>query len=148
MWAITIESLSRTSSRKSLKLAMSTPTPSALSKACFRIHTFIHTCIHFSHHFQLFCSIYLVVVLNEADSLSQTAQASLRRTMEKYIGNMRVIMCCNSTAKIIDPIRSRCLLIRVPAPNIEEVEIAIIFFNFFLFFFLFFSVFTIFFYGV
>lgn len=62
-----------------------------------------------------------IVVFNEADSLSRGAQAALRRTMEKYMGNMRVILCCNTTSKIIGPIRSRCLMVRVPAPSVDEV---------------------------
>ncbi|EAU83080.2 DNA clamp loader [Coprinopsis cinerea okayama7 len=62
-----------------------------------------------------------VVVINEADSLSRDAQAALRRTMEKYMSNMRIILCANSTSKLIAPIKSRCLLIRVAAPNEEEM---------------------------
>ncbi|RKO87462.1 putative subunit of DNA replication factor C (RF-C) [Blyttiomyces helicus] len=62
-----------------------------------------------------------VVVFNEADSLSRDAQAALRRTMEKYMGNLRVILCCESSSKIISPIRSRCLLVRVASPSMEEV---------------------------
>ncbi|KAJ3039923.1 Subunit of heteropentameric Replication factor C (RF-C) [Rhizophlyctis rosea] len=62
-----------------------------------------------------------VVVINEADSLSRDAQSALRRTMEKYMNNMRVILCCQSTSKIIAPIRSRCLLVRVAAPNADEI---------------------------
>jgi DNA polymerase III delta prime subunit len=31
-------------------------------------------------------------------------------------------MCANSTSKIISPIRSRCLLVRVAAPEEEEVR--------------------------
>lgn len=58
-----------------------------------------------------------VVVINEADSLSRDAQSALRRTMEKYMGNMRLILCATSTSKIIAPIRSRCLLVRVAAPS-------------------------------
>jgi replication factor C subunit 3/5 len=38
-----------------------------------------------------------VVVLNEAHLLSRDAQHGLRRTMEKYMGNMRVILSSNST---------------------------------------------------
>ena len=62
-----------------------------------------------------------VVIINEADSLSRDAQAALRRTMEKYMSNMRIILCANSTSKLIAPIKSRCLLMRVPAPSPEEV---------------------------
>ncbi|OLL25493.1 Replication factor C subunit 5 [Neolecta irregularis DAH-3] len=62
-----------------------------------------------------------VVVINEADQLSRDAQAALRRTMEKYSPNIRLILIANSTSKILSPIRSRCLLIRVPAPTLEEI---------------------------
>eukprot|EP01104_Vermistella_antarctica_P015555 TRINITY_DN5131_c0_g1_i1.p1 TRINITY_DN5131_c0_g1~~TRINITY_DN5131_c0_g1_i1.p1 ORF type:complete len:356 (+),score=50.41 TRINITY_DN5131_c0_g1_i1:48-1115(+) len=61
------------------------------------------------------------VILNEVDCLSRPAQHALRRTMEKYMNSCRIILCCNSTSKVIDPIRSRCLPIRVPAPTEEEV---------------------------
>lgn len=61
------------------------------------------------------------MVLNEADSLSRDAQAALRRTMEKYMKSMRVILCCNSSSKIISPIRSRCLLLRVAAPTEQDI---------------------------
>ncbi|KLO17136.1 P-loop containing nucleoside triphosphate hydrolase protein [Schizopora paradoxa] len=63
-----------------------------------------------------------VVIINEADSLSRDAQAALRRTMEKYMANMRIILCANSTSKLIAPIKSRCLLIRVAAPDSQEME--------------------------
>ncbi|KAI0303647.1 P-loop containing nucleoside triphosphate hydrolase protein [Multifurca ochricompacta] len=62
-----------------------------------------------------------VVVINEADSLSRDAQAALRRTMEKYMTNLRIILCANSTSRLIAPIKSRCLLIRVAAPSHEEM---------------------------
>ena len=62
-----------------------------------------------------------VVVINEADHLTRDAQAALRRTMEKYSPNLRLILLANSTANIIAPIRSRTLLVRVAAPT--EVEI-------------------------
>ena len=63
-----------------------------------------------------------VVVINEADLLSRDAQSALRRTMEKFTANLRVILCANSTSKIIGPIRSRCLLLRVGAPSEDEVS--------------------------
>jgi replication factor C subunit 3/5 len=63
-----------------------------------------------------------VVIINEADSLTRDAQAALRRTMEKYTTNMRMILCANSTSRLIAPIKSRCLLIRVAAPDEVEVK--------------------------
>jgi replication factor C subunit 3/5 len=46
-----------------------------------------------------------VVVINEADHLTRDAQAALRRTMEKYSPNLRLILLANSTSNIIAPIR-------------------------------------------
>ncbi|KYQ93418.1 replication factor C subunit [Tieghemostelium lacteum] len=63
-----------------------------------------------------------IVVLNEVDKLSKDAQHALRRTMEKSSSVCRLIMCCESTAKVIDPIKSRCLGIRIPAPTTSEME--------------------------
>lgn len=63
-----------------------------------------------------------VVVINEADSLTRDAQAALRRTMEKYSANVRLILLANSTSPIIAPIRSRTLLLRVPAPTHAEIS--------------------------
>ena len=62
-----------------------------------------------------------VVVINEADHLTRDAQAALRRTMEKYSPNMRLILLANSTANIIAPIRSRTLLVRVAAPTESDI---------------------------
>lgn len=63
-----------------------------------------------------------VVIINEADSLSRDAQAALRRTMEKYSSNIRLIMISNTTSNIIAPIKSRTLLVRIPAPSTQEVS--------------------------
>jgi DNA polymerase III delta prime subunit len=62
-----------------------------------------------------------VVVINEADHLTRDAQAALRRTMEKYSPNLRLILLANSTSNIIAPIRSRTLLVRVAAPTETEI---------------------------
>lgn len=62
-----------------------------------------------------------VVIINEADSLSRDAQAALRRTMEKYSSNIRLIMISNTTSNIIAPIKSRTLLVRIPAPSVNDI---------------------------
>lgn len=64
----------------------------------------------------------LVVVIDQADELTREAQAALRRTMEKYTTNLRLILCCNSLSKLIAPLRSRCLILRVPRPTLPEVK--------------------------
>lgn len=63
-----------------------------------------------------------IVVIDEAGSLTNQAQAALRRTMEKYMRTCRIILLCESVSKIIAPLRSRCLAIRIPAPTTENIE--------------------------
>jgi replication factor C subunit 3/5 len=62
-----------------------------------------------------------VIILNEVDNLSRGAQQALRRTMEKYMQNCRLILIAGTTSRIIDPLRSRCLAIRIPAPRPEDI---------------------------
>jgi hypothetical protein len=91
-----------------------------------------------------------VIVLNDADRMSVEAQHTLRRTMEKYaakfvlsslivpllieiwshlanffwfveILSCRLILCCENLSKLIEPLRSRCLAVRVAAPEHSQV---------------------------
>ena len=62
-----------------------------------------------------------VVVLHDVDRLSLDAQHGLRRTMEQYMSTCRLILCCESACRVAAPLRSRCLMLRVPAPSDTEV---------------------------
>lgn len=65
--------------------------------------------------------LFKVVIINKIDNLSYYAQASLRRTMEKYSNSCKFILISDQLSKIIEPIRSRCLMIRVPLPSNEQI---------------------------
>jgi len=62
-------------------------------------------------------TMFKVVIINKIDNLSYYAQASLRRTMEKYSNTCKFILISDMMSKIIEPIRSRCLMIRTPLPS-------------------------------
>jgi replication factor C small subunit len=49
-----------------------------------------------------------ILVLDEADHLTNDAQHALRRTMESYASSCRMVLICNYSSRIIPPIQSRC----------------------------------------
>jgi len=51
-----------------------------------------------------------VILLDESDGLSASAMRTLRNVMEEYANSTRFILTANDFNKIIEPIRSRCVI--------------------------------------
>ncbi|CAJ1339056.1 unnamed protein product [Effrenium voratum] len=60
-----------------------------------------------------------LVILDEADNMTSSAQFALRRMIEQYASNCRFILICNYSSKIIPALQSRCTKLRF-APLTEE----------------------------
>jgi replication factor C small subunit len=64
---------------------------------------------------------YKIVFFDEADHLSNSSQACLRRIMEQYADKCRFIFSCNYPEKIIDPIIDRCVVFRFRSISAENM---------------------------
>ena len=62
-----------------------------------------------------------VVILDEADFLTIQAQASLRNIIETFSRTTRFIMTCNFVERIIDPLQSRCQVLKIIPPSKQDV---------------------------
>ena len=62
-----------------------------------------------------------VVILDEADFLTIQAQASLRNIIETFSRTTRFIMTCNFVERIIDPLQSRCQVLKIIPPTKQDV---------------------------
>jgi replication factor C subunit 3/5 len=70
---------------------------------------------------KLFSSGVKLVILDEADAMTQDAQAALRRVIEKYTSNTRFCMICNYVNKIMPALQSRCTRFRFAPLHKDQI---------------------------
>ena len=63
-----------------------------------------------------------ILVLDEADHLTNDAQHALRRTMETYANSCRMILICNYSSRIIPPIQSRCAVFKYSRLSDDDIS--------------------------
>ena len=66
--------------------------------------------------------LHKIIILDEADSLTQGAQQALRMIISDFSSTTRFVLSCNDSAKIIDAIQSRCAILRFTKLNDKSVR--------------------------
>jgi DNA polymerase III delta prime subunit len=70
-----------------------------------------------------------VIIIDEADYLTDTAQAAFRNLIEEFSINCTFIFTCNFKEKIIEPIHSRCAVIDFRLNKDEKNSMASLFYK-------------------
>lgn len=65
-----------------------------------------------------------VIIIDEADYLSHTAQAAFRGVIEEFSGNCSFIFTCNFKNRLIQPLHSRCAVIDFKLQNGQKAKMA------------------------
>jgi replication factor C subunit 3/5 len=68
---------------------------------------------------------YKLIILDEADAMTSTAQMALRRIMEKYTANTRFCIIANYTHKLSPALLSRCTRFRFSPLKEKDIRVLV-----------------------
>ncbi|XP_043670894.1 replication factor C subunit 5 isoform X4 [Vespula pensylvanica] len=77
--------------------------------------------LNFASTGTMYRSGFKLIILDEADAMTNDAQNALRRIIEKYTENVRFCIICNYLGKIIPALQSRCTKFRFGPLQSEQI---------------------------